>query len=61
MKFSLKGIDKDGSEIEFCYIDDDTYLIEIINGHGSTYYTMDLEDAKSLIHFLKFTNNAGLD
>lgn len=61
MDFCLKGIDNEGNEIEFTYVNDNTYLISILNGHGSTYFTMDLEDVKSLMQFLKFTNNAGLD
>lgn len=61
MDFCLKGMDAEGNEIEFIYVNDDKYLISILNGHGTTYYEMDFNGVKSLMQFLKFTNNAGLD
>lgn len=61
MDFCLKGMDAEGNEIEFIHVNDDLYLISILNGHGQTYYDMDLEGVKTLIQFLKFTMDAGLD
>jgi len=55
MIISCKSINTKDGEIEFTRLEGEL-IVSILNSHGQTHYTMTQEEIKSLIEFIKISN-----
>ena len=55
MQFLIKGYSDEG-EIEFYRTEEKELMVSIMNGHGTTYYTMNENEIKALIDYIKMTD-----
>lgn len=55
MIFLIKSSNKEG-EIEFYRAIDGELVVSIMNGYGTTYYTMNEDEIKCLIDYIKITD-----